>query len=241
MSYMFSLATAFDQDLSGWDVTALNDAEGMFAFKRLSPDNYDALLIGWDAQALKSGVTFGGGDSTYCAAEAEAARAHMISADGWTITDGGKGCGLTADLAITMERTGLILVEYTLTVTNLGPDAADGARMQDILSDSFRNVTWTCTASNGAVCAHASGTGNVLDETIPTLSSGGEVVFVVRGETNPFGHDGNHASVTAPIDVVDPVLENNAVMLTDLQRFLLPVIWNNLNPQTTSTPPGSPR
>jgi surface protein len=90
MSSMFYGATAFDQDLGGWDVSALTAASQMFNNIALSTSNYDALLMGWDAQALQSAVTFGGGNSTYCAGEG--ARSHMVSADGWAITDGGKDC-----------------------------------------------------------------------------------------------------------------------------------------------------
>jgi hypothetical protein len=66
----------------------------MFYGATLSTANYDALLIGWDAQSLQSGVTFHGGNSTYCAGEA--ARANMISSDSWTINDAGKNCTPTA-------------------------------------------------------------------------------------------------------------------------------------------------
>jgi hypothetical protein len=90
MDSMFKDATAFDQDLGSWDVSALKNASSMFNGVKLSPVNYDALLIGWEAQALRSGVTFSGGNSTYCLGES--ARANMISADQWTITDGGKDC-----------------------------------------------------------------------------------------------------------------------------------------------------
>ena len=92
MPYMFYGAIAFDQDIGGWDVTALTDAAYMFTGVKLSTSNYDALLIGWEAQALQSGVTFSGGNSTYCTGEAETARTNMIDTDGWTITDGGKAC-----------------------------------------------------------------------------------------------------------------------------------------------------
>jgi len=49
----------------------------MFLHVALSTTNYDALLIGWDAQALQSGVTFSGGNSTYCFGES--ARQNMIA------------------------------------------------------------------------------------------------------------------------------------------------------------------
>jgi surface protein len=90
MSGMFLNAHNFNQDISQWDVTSLLYANQMFNGAILSTANYDALLIGWDAQNLKPGVTFSGGSSTYCAGES--ARTHMVSADGWIITDGGKNC-----------------------------------------------------------------------------------------------------------------------------------------------------
>ena len=67
MSYMFGNATAFDQDIGSWDVTALTNASFMFFGATLSTANYDALLVDWNAQALQNGVTFHGGNSTYCA------------------------------------------------------------------------------------------------------------------------------------------------------------------------------
>jgi surface protein len=89
MSYMLE-STIFDQDLGGWDVTALTDATGMFRHIALSTANYDALLIGWAAQAVNSDVTFGGGNSTYTAGgDAEAARDTLLGY-GWDITDGGE-------------------------------------------------------------------------------------------------------------------------------------------------------
>lgn len=87
---MFMDADVFDQDLSAWNVSSLTTAEEMFANVKLSTANYDALLAGWEAQTLQSGVTFDGGLSNYCNAEVE--RGNLVNNDGWTITDGGKDC-----------------------------------------------------------------------------------------------------------------------------------------------------
>ena len=98
MSAMFSNASAFNQDIGGWNVTALTNAASMFAGTSLSLANYDALLIGWDAQTLQSGVTFSGGNSKYCSSAS--ARSNMISSDGWTITDAGKACSFYLPIVI---------------------------------------------------------------------------------------------------------------------------------------------
>ena len=90
MSWMFAGASAFNADISGWNMHTVTTAANMFNGAKLSTANYDALLKGWDAQSLHNGVVFDGGNSTYCAGEAS--RADMISHYGWTITDGGDSC-----------------------------------------------------------------------------------------------------------------------------------------------------
>jgi len=56
----------------------------------LSTVNYDALLIGWEAQAPTTGHSISFGYSKYTlGSTAEAARTSLISTYGWTITDGG--------------------------------------------------------------------------------------------------------------------------------------------------------
>jgi surface protein len=90
MIQTFYEANAFDQDLGGWNVTVVTRADSMFGNISLSTTNYDALLIGWGAQALQPDVIFDGGNSTYCTGES--ARTSMMNNDGWTITDDGKDC-----------------------------------------------------------------------------------------------------------------------------------------------------
>jgi gliding motility-associated-like protein len=97
MHNMFQLAMAFDQDLGNWNVENLLDAGDMFLSATLSIDNYDSLLIGWEAQNLNPSVDFHGGNSQFCAGEE--ARSNKINLNGWRITDGGYAGPSVDDLA----------------------------------------------------------------------------------------------------------------------------------------------
>ena len=98
---MFESNSAFNQDISNWNILSLN---GSFArFRRFGRDfditNYDELLVSWYNQletAYPSGVgypntvTIDFRTSQYSlGGDAEAARTALISTFGWTITDGG--------------------------------------------------------------------------------------------------------------------------------------------------------
>ena len=92
MTAMFQFSASFDQSLAGWDISKVTT---MYAFMNgatygLSTVNYDATLISWGAQDVQSGVSVDFAGSKYTAGgAAEAARTHLTSIHGWTITDGG--------------------------------------------------------------------------------------------------------------------------------------------------------
>lgn len=138
MSSMFENASAFDHDLGSWDVTALTDAASMFDGITLYTPNYDALLMGWNAQALNRAVSFSGGSSAYC--DAEDARANMISNDNWAITDGGKNCahhdfvitiktdnpGTSSDVQFTIPTHPDETYDYNIICDDYGNDIPSG-------------------------------------------------------------------------------------------------------------------
>jgi surface protein len=76
-----------------WDITGLNgagDLDIFMSFVTLPTARYDALLLAWEAQDPFDGMAPNFGSSTYTGGGAvAAARASLISRDGWTITDGG--------------------------------------------------------------------------------------------------------------------------------------------------------
>lgn len=91
MQQMFDNADSFDQDISGWDINqATSLSNFMVNATGLSTANYDALLIGWDAQGAMSfsGTANFGGSKYTSGGAAETARTSLISKWGG-ITDGG--------------------------------------------------------------------------------------------------------------------------------------------------------
>tara|TARA_R110002074_G_scaffold130734_1_gene272638 strand:- start:471 stop:842 length:372 start_codon:yes stop_codon:yes gene_type:complete len=76
-----------------FDITSLTDVNSLFYFAfgvTLPTSRYDSLLVKWDAQSVPSNKNTTFGSSTYTGGgTAAAARANLISTDGWTISDGG--------------------------------------------------------------------------------------------------------------------------------------------------------
>jgi len=78
---------------------------------------------------------------------------------------------------------------YTIAVTNNGPDAANGAVLTDPAPSNLTCTTATCTAAGGASCPAATGAALVAalqgaGATIPTLPSGGSVSIVLDCTVN---------------------------------------------------------
>lgn len=80
-------------------------------------------------------------------------------------------------------------VSYTLTVSNLGPDAANGSVLADPAPTGLTCTTASCTAAGGAACPVPTGAALVTamqgaGATIPTLPNGGSVTVVLSCTVN---------------------------------------------------------
>ena len=79
--------TLLDQDLSGLNISSLTTAIGFLEGVTLSTPNYDATIIGWEAQAHQSNVVLHMGNSVLTLGGAAEAARDALVADGWTIND----------------------------------------------------------------------------------------------------------------------------------------------------------
>lgn len=93
MQLMLSGANAFNQDVSGLNYEAITGAGLNDFISNAAPiystAYYDALLISLAAQNVHNTVTFGVQANYTPGGAAEAARTHLVSVHGWTITDDG--------------------------------------------------------------------------------------------------------------------------------------------------------
>jgi hypothetical protein len=114
------------------------------------------------------------------------------------------------DLAVTLSdggrtaRTGEEL-SYVLTATNKGPDSVKRAAVR--ATTLLRNVTWSCSGSEGAHCSER-GAGDLVSAV--DLPPGGSAVFRLTGIVEPTsGTLRAEATIAAPSDVVEVATEDN--------------------------------
>ena len=118
----------------------------------------------------------------------------------------------TSNLAITKSGSADIefnhYLIYTITVRNLGPDAATGARVLDLLPATIGAANWVCVATGGATCA-ASGAGSI--DTLVDLPVNGIATFTLCAlHVGAGAAIVNNASVDVPLGRIDSDSSNNS-------------------------------
>ncbi|AKJ08337.1 putative repeat protein (TIGR01451 family)/uncharacterized protein (TIGR03382 family) [Archangium gephyra] len=130
------------------------------------------------------------------------------------ITTGATYADLSASLSDGVVAVGWDKpVHSVLTVTNHGPNAVTGASIDQDFPSDLTGISWTCTATGGATCPAASGTGNL--HTTANLPVGGTVTYTVDARVVPGSGSGTltqRASVSVPAGIQDPNGGNNTAV-----------------------------
>jgi len=118
-----------------------------------------------------------------------------------------------ADVELTMQSDSQSYfvgdpIQYTITVTNTGPNAMTGAAVQDDFPGELSDVSWTCSAEGGAACT-AGPVGGDIDDTVD-LPVGGRLTYRVTATLpdDPMTLT-NFARVGETATVGDPDLSDN--------------------------------
>jgi uncharacterized repeat protein (TIGR01451 family) len=106
-------------------------------------------------------------------------------------------------------------VPYTFTVSNSGPLTASDAPVSLPVPTGVTGLEWTCTASGGATCPAASGTGAL--STNVTLPPGGSITYALNAAVSPSATSPLvvTGSIGVPADVSDYAPENNSATDSD--------------------------
>ena len=129
-----------------------------------------------------------------------------------------------ADLAVVVERTGWLEpgapTQYTVTITNNGPDDAPFSSFLASLPPELQNVTWTCAAADGGACDASTGATSASGTGAPgggiSVPVGATVTFTLDADLAPGTTDPVTVSATVDAgDADDPVPANDADSTTD--------------------------
>ncbi|NDC25650.1 MAG: BspA family leucine-rich repeat surface protein, partial [Proteobacteria bacterium] len=187
-SSVFGNATSFNQNVGSWNVANVTNMAGMFnGASAFSRTNYDALLLGWSAQNVKTGLSFHAGSAKYSLNSAVvAARAALSPGKSWTITDGG-GEAVTPSAPTSVSGTaGSSQVSLSWTA----PSETGGSAITDY-------VVQYQLASGGSWTIFADGTSTNTVATVTSLTPGTSYIFQVAA-VNAAG-EGSYTSSSAPV------------------------------------------
>ncbi|MFV0553321.1 MAG: BspA family leucine-rich repeat surface protein [Mangrovibacterium sp.] len=176
MVNMFYGATMFDQNIGGWNISALLNAYQMFRGVKLSTVNYDALLAGWEDQVTagtaSSTVKFHGGLSQYCAATAD--RAALVAA-GWGDGVSGGDATNSSNSTSGIVDGGSGMPNGKIQWEQAGYQVCEGTSIQLTLRESEVGFSYQLYALTGHL---------PVEEGSPVVGTGDAISFQVSPTTN---------------------------------------------------------
>ena len=164
--------------------TQMTDASGNYTFIDVAPGNY--VIVETDPAGDVSVTDIDGTNDNQI--QVTVTTANITGRDFLDIVSATDLSITKSDASGTYTPGGAF--SYTITVTNNGPLAADGALVIDNVPDWGLGIGWSCSTTTTAVCPTVS-TGN-LQFTIDTFPSSSFLTFTITGNysTNPDDYSG---------------------------------------------------
>ena len=173
---MFSQATNVDVDISHFDITGLTDGGQAMSLSAFSQTNYDLLLVAWEGQVEKTGVTFHAGSAKYSTGAPATARGVLTGTSTWTITDGGLNI-LVQDTFT--DTNGVLLAAHTPDIDDVGTGWSNVFGTADIQGNRLAALTNDGVESR---CLHVVDCGSsdfVYSSIVHTQASGNMAVGLI--------------------------------------------------------------
>jgi uncharacterized repeat protein (TIGR01451 family) len=127
---------------------------------------------------------------------------------------------ISADLKVSVNDSKTVIAAgaqdtYSITVTNIGPEAVAGAVITDSFPTMFTGVSYTATQTGGATGFSANGNGNISDTVNMPVAS--KITYKAKGKLSSAatGTLVNAATVVVPAGVRDPNSGNNSATDSD--------------------------
>jgi uncharacterized repeat protein (TIGR01451 family) len=119
------------------------------------------------------------------------------------------------------------VINYTITVQNLGPSDADGAVVSDTIPAGLSAFAWQCTPSGGAACT-PTGAGDIND-TLTTFPVGSQAIYSITATlVNTDATVVNLATILSPPGVINTAPTNSAINTSaPIGNIFLPLITGN--------------
>jgi uncharacterized repeat protein (TIGR01451 family) len=108
------------------------------------------------------------------------------------------------------------IIQYQLTYTNAGPEAANGAIFADAIPSNITGVSIVSTTPSSGVTCSGSLAGNSLSGSVAAWPSAGTCTLLIQGTASTSGTVTNTTTVTIPAGIVDPAIANNTSSLSTI-------------------------